>query len=89
MISRYNHLYGKFQKFRYNPITKRLMRGKISFNRGRGALHCRSCGCVIKEKLTLGEWLGFSKRTYCYKCAREMLDKMFKVVIHQEKELIQ
>jgi len=66
-------------KLIYDPITKKKFKPIIKFNGGRGAILCRKCRKVIKENLTLNEFLGKTDHIFCHKCALEIVMKIFKL----------
>lgn len=63
--------------------TKKLKTNKvkpiIKFNGGAGAILCNKCRVIIKENLTLDEFMGKTNLIYCKNCALEIVNKKYKV----------
>ena len=67
-----------YTTLKYKPGTKKLIRPIVKFNGGRGAILCNKCRKIIKENLTLTEFVGKTELIFCYECALDIVMKIFK-----------
>lgn len=58
---------------------KKCVKPIIKFNGGSGAILCNKCRVIIKDNLTLDEFMGKTDLLYCNKCALEIVNKKYKV----------
>ena len=67
-----------WSKLKYDPVTKKKLKPIFKFNNGRGAILCRKCRRIIKENITWKDIMDGTDLLFCYKCATEMIMKIFK-----------
>jgi len=67
-----------YKKLKYNPQTGKGYKPIIKFNGGRGAILCVKCRKIIKEDLSVEEFLGKTDLLFCNDCARELVMEFFK-----------
>jgi hypothetical protein len=66
-----------YKKLKYNPKTGKRYRPIIKFNGGRGAILCVKCRKILKEDLSIEEFLGKTDLLFCSDCALEVVKEFF------------